>query len=400
MPYDAFTVDTSTVIQEGINFEVGLLAQLNQFKEGPVQFVLSEIVVREMLKHLQAKGKKARDATISALTRATQLHLISTDAATAASDALEDSRALSRTKVAGFVEATGADVVPATLCTTDVLLKSYFESAAPFERTGDKKNEFPDALALLSLEQWARTNGKTILAVSADQGWKTFADTSEHIFVESDLAAALQVVQDHTEAAATAINEFLHRVVGGELDDAKASINEMLADALIEWDFDIEAASAFRWEVDTTELRFESFQLIEHGDAHGVTIVRLAADEIVVRVNIEITATAVAEFSLYIWDSVDREEVGMGSTSAASEETFQAAVLITLEGAIDGPLEQLSVENVEVVEGLDSVDLGEIELDYGDHEDDDYEQLQLMLIAEHEGEFNEEDGAALAISEP
>jgi rRNA-processing protein FCF1 len=387
MPYDAFTIDTNAIIQGGMNFEAGLLAQLDQFKDGPVQFVVSEIVVRETLKHLNVSTKKARDSARSALDRAGQLGLISSDAAKTAIDALADSRTVARSKVASFLEATGAETVPANLCAIDALLKSYFDPTPPFEATGDKKNEFPDALALLSLEAWAKAAGKTVLAASADKGWQSFAEKSEHIFVEGDLADAMQIVQAHAEAAAKAVNTFLRGIAEGDLPDDERSMSALLADALAEWEFDVEASAPYRYELDATELRLESFELTERDGDYGVTVVRLTADEVVCRVDVEITATAHAQFSLFAWDSIDREEIGMGGTSASSEETFDAAVLITIAGSIDGPVADLEIVDLEVVEALGSVDMGEINLDFGDRDEiDDYNQLQLMLEAEEGNE--------------
>jgi hypothetical protein len=387
MPYDAFTIDTNAIIHGGMNFEAGLLAQLNQFKDGPIQFVVSEIVVRETLKHLNVSAKKVRDAARSAVERAAQLGLISPDAAKTAIDALTDSRTVARSKVASFLEATGAETVPANLCAIDVLLKTYFDPTPPFEATGDKKNEFPDALALLSLEAWAKAAGKTVLAASADKGWQSFAEKSEHIFVEGDLADAMQIVQAHAEAAAKAVNTFLRGIAEGDLPDDEKSMSTLLADALVEWEFDVEASAPYRYELDGTELRLESFELTERDGDHGVTVVRLTADEVVCRVDVEITATAHAEFSLFAWDSIDRGEIDIGGTSASSEETFKTAVLITIAGSIEGPVADLEIVELEVVEALGSVYMGEIDLDYGDRDEiDDYNQLQLMLETEESNE--------------
>lgn len=381
MPYDAFTIDTNAIIQGGLDFEAGLLAQLKQFKDGPTEFIISEIVVRETLRHLLLSTKKARDATLSALNRAVATGLMDEASQEAAVAALADSRVVARRRLSAFLEATGAEMVPAKLCSIEDLVKSYFETTAPFEATGDKKHEFPDALALLSLHEWARSSGKTVLAASGDNGWKAFAETSEHVFVEGDLAAALEVVQQHTEAATAAIRAFLQAIDDGALDDTKNSIDDQLSDALIDWEFDVEAYSSGRFEVDGTELKLGSFEFAKTGDQYAVTVVRLAADETVVQVDMEISATANADFSLYIWDSIDREELSMGGTSASSEETFDASVLLTIAGAIDGPPDQLEVVGVEVIDALGSVDMGEVEIDYGGDEDD-YDQLRLELEAE------------------
>ncbi|GGB43041.1 hypothetical protein GCM10011380_35660 [Sphingomonas metalli] len=381
MPYDAFTIDTNAVIQGGMDFEAGLLAQLKQFKDGPTEFIISEIVVRETLKHLLLSTKKARDMALAAVNRAFATGLMDEPSREAAVAALKDSRAVARKRLSAFLEATGAETVPAKLCSIDDLVKSYFETTAPFEATGDKKHEFPDALALLSLQEWARSSGKTILAASGDNGWKAFAEASEHVFVEGDLAAALGIVQQHTEAATVAIEAFLQAIDDGALEETKASINDQLSDALVDWEFDVEAWSSIRYEVDQTELKFGSFELVKAGEQYAMTIVRLAADETVVRVEMEISATANADFSLYLWDSIDREELSMGGTSASSEETFEASVLLTIAGAIDGAPDQLEVIGVEVIDALGSVDMGEVEIDYGG-DDDDYDQLQLELEAE------------------
>ncbi len=386
MPFDAFTIDTSVVAQGGYDFQAGLLAQLVQFNGGPIRFVVSEIVVRETLRHLQADGKKARDAVISALDRAVRAGVTTADVREATLGALEDPRAVARARVAAFLEATGAETVPARLCTVDALTKAYFDPAAPFEATGDKKREFPDAIALLSLEEWARSSGRTVLAVSADKGWAAFAERSAHIVVESDLAAALQAVQDHTDAVAKAVDGLLGRMERGEAAELRSSVEDRLSGALVEWEFEVEGYSQFRFEVESTELRLDGFRLLERPDGgYRAAVVRLAPEETVVRVDAEVSATASVGFSLYAWDSVDREELGMGSTSAEVEETFDAALLVTILGPIEGPDEGLDIDVVEVVAGLGSVDVGEIEIDYRGDDFDDYEQLRLEL-AEGDGD--------------
>lgn len=379
MPYDAFTIDTNTIIHGGIDFETGLLAQLEQFKNGPVKFIISEIVVRETLKHLQANTKKTRDAALSSLNKAAGAGLISDEAATEAKGAFIDSRDVARIKIAAFLEATGAEVVPANLATVDALLKSYFEPTAPFEASGDKKSEFPDAMALISLDHWAQSSGRTILAASADKGWKAFAEKSEHISVEGDLGAALQVVQDDTATATAAINGLLQRMSDGQLDGLMDSIRDNLLDALQYWDFEVEASSYLRYEVETSELKLEDFSFVKQGSGFKSTIVRLAAEEAAIQVDVEITATAVIDFALYAWDSIDREEIELGTTSVSTEETFPGSILITFLGPLDGQPDELDIAGVEVIEGLESVNMGEIEMDYGEDDRDDYDQLQLAL---------------------
>jgi hypothetical protein len=58
MHYDAITFDTQTVETNSFHFGGGLLSQLKQFKDGPVRVVVSEMVVREIFKHLVEKTRQ------------------------------------------------------------------------------------------------------------------------------------------------------------------------------------------------------------------------------------------------------------------------------------------------------------------------------------------------------
>ena len=67
--YDAITVDTNIFDEQQLNLEGGLLKQLYQFKDGSPKFVLSEIVVREVGRHLQDRAQKTNTALSSAIAR-------------------------------------------------------------------------------------------------------------------------------------------------------------------------------------------------------------------------------------------------------------------------------------------------------------------------------------------
>lgn len=378
MPYDAITIDSNMFIRAGIDLEAGLLAQLAQFKDGPTSVVLSEIVVREVLKHLQQNTKKGRDAAMSALTRVQQLGLVAEadrDKVNSVSESLIDSRVAVRTRMGAFLERVGVELVQASHASVDDLLGAYFSADAPFEPTGDKKSEFPDAIALLSLEKWAADNNKKILAVSEDKGWAGFANKSERIDVETDFANALETVQLHAEAAEAGVARLLAAIDNGEAPDAANEIERLLSISLAEWPFDADGHSSMYFEVDTTELRFNHLDLNPLDGQYDITVVRVGSDAIVARIGAAIHATAVAEFSLSTWDSVDREYVGMGGSTAESEVVFDGAFLLTLSGDLRGPLDEIVVEEVEVVEAVGSVDFDEIQFEYGDDDMDDFDAL-------------------------
>ncbi|MBE1528960.1 hypothetical protein GGC65_003416 [Sphingopyxis sp. OAS728] len=142
MPYDALTLDTSAVHRAGLRLESGLLGQLSQFADLPSDLVLSEIVTRELVRHLTQNGKKTRDAAISALTDVDQQQLSDKPLLDELKALLRDSREVAPKRVAAFCEAADAAIVPASLCPIDHLLKLHFSSGPPFAAASDKKSEF------------------------------------------------------------------------------------------------------------------------------------------------------------------------------------------------------------------------------------------------------------------
>ncbi len=198
MQYDALTLDANIFHRNGFDLEAGMLGQLSQFKEGSTQFVLSEIVIREVHKHLKFQAKEARDDLGRAIKKCVRNALLSPEATAnleAAHAAALSDGVSARKRLEAFLANTGATIVHADQTDIKELLRLYFAPSPPFEASGKKKHEFPDAIALLSLEAWAKSKDKKILAISDDGGWSSFAEKSEFIDVEKDLAVALQKLQ-------------------------------------------------------------------------------------------------------------------------------------------------------------------------------------------------------------
>ena len=56
----------------------------------------------------------------------------------------------------------------------------------------------------------------------------------------------------------------------------------------------------------------------------------------------------------------------MGSITASATEEFESEILITITGDLNGNLEDLTVEDVEVVNPISAINFGTIEPDYGE----------------------------------
>ncbi|HJS10187.1 PIN domain-containing protein [Sphingopyxis sp.] len=377
MAYDAFTIDTNIADEASLNLTGGLLGQLTQFKDGQIEVVLSEIVVREMLKHLVDQVKKTHDTLVSAASRAENVRLVegaAADGLNAIIEGLGEPKKIASKRLSDYFEAVGAELIPSALASVEDLVRGYFGASAPFEAAGAKKNEFPDAIALLSIEAWAKAAGKKVLAVSKDKGWIAFAEKSEWIDVERDFGKALAIVQGHVAEADERVAAFLAALEAGGLPDLAEETERRLSDAVSDWNFMAEGSSAYSFEADIAELQFGEYALKNIDGEYDFAIVRLGSNQVAVRIAASISATALADFSLSIYDSIDKDYVGMGGMSAEREIEFDGAFLLTLTGDLAGPADELGVEGVELVDAVRQVDFGDISPDYTDVDERDYEE--------------------------
>lgn len=385
MSYDAFTIDTNIPIRAGLQLDSGLLAQLAQFKNGPLKFVISEIVRRELHKHLVAQVTEAKERLQTALTKAEASRLTTVDQAgwNAKFADLADPSVVAGTRLKSFLESSGASLIKANLASMDSLIAGYFGNASPFEATGAKKSEFPDAIALLSLEAWAKTEQKRILAVSTDNGWKSFAETSEYIDVVEDLAPALALLQKHSEAAETAVSNWLRAATTDTESAPFVTLTRLLSVSLSETPFYAEGCGHLCREGQGDDLQLSSFSVDQYGDEFDVSVVRLGSNEIAATVSLTVTANAAASFSMAVWDSIDKEDVNMGYQYAVTEAEFDVEALLTFTRYSTNLEIGLELKEVEVLDGPGTVDFGEIEFDYGDDDYDDWMAYQAEGESEH-----------------
>lgn len=370
MKYDAITIDTNIFSKNGYNLESGLLGQLTQFKEGSVTFILSEIVLRELKRHLIRDGKKMRSEFDRLIKDAQKSLLLSEGLLETFKDKIaveNDPEKSVESRLSSFLENTGAIIIEAKRASMEDVVNSYFDALAPFEDTGKKKNEFPDAIALLSIKNWAEQNNNKVLVVSDDKGWLDFARGKKWLSVESDLTKALSLIQKHTELASIA-SKFVEKLYLGEDVENLGRIEEDIRYSVASLNIYAEANSWLRCEAEFTDLELTSFSF--KGDQE-FTILRVGSDLIVIEVPILIEAHATAIFSFYAWDSIDKEEIPMGNAPAVEDVVFDAAILITL--SLDTTLipYDVDVTEIELIKFIDTVDFGEVEPDFSD---DDYER--------------------------
>jgi len=349
---------------------------LEQYKEGLIQVVLSEIVFRELNVMLVAKAKEVHDAVSKALKEGLSNSQFTGDQK-AAMERLHGEMIApeehAKKQLKQFVEATGAHIVPAEKAAMKAILTAYFKREPPFSNKG-KKNEFSDAISLLSLEAWAREHGKRVLAVSNDTDWKAFADASEFVDCIDDLGKAMQTLADAATAAEPDARKILDAIRANDPVALREAFDRGIRRAVESESPYVEFDGPMPGEEEGVSLSLVEYRIpdLEPG-LDELTIVRISADGFVMRVPIHLKVSATVDISFAVYDSVDKDYVPMGSTSVEQEVEFDAHALIDCR-RID-PVEGISVdyeiEDAQLVGTPSSIDIGYVDYSMAD----DYEDL-------------------------
>lgn len=363
--YDIILIDTSIFDGNGLRLETGLLGKLRQFNKTPIDVLLPDVIKNEVQAHLEKKIKVSRSALEKSINDARDHLFFDGSALNEAKKLLIDSdeiEKLAQSRLENFIRDTGAlEIECNDYVSVAEVLGQYFSNHPPFSEK--KKNEFPDAIVLLAVEDWADREEKSVLAIAKDKDWKSYCENSHNIDYEEDFTAGLASFNEAT--APFALIEFLTKSL--EQDTAESFVIKVesgLKSALDGFTPDQDAESEFYWEPDGSHGWFESFSFIDD----TFRIIEADQEYIVLEANAQITVGAEGNFSLSVHDSIDKDYVSIGSTSVSRVETFESSILITISGEFSEDIEALEVEEVEVVDQIRTIHFGTLEIDYGEYE--------------------------------
>ncbi|MDR6297047.1 PIN domain-containing protein [Pantoea dispersa] len=365
MEYSAITLDTSIFDRNALKLESGLLGKMSQFSDSDIDFIISDIVEGELLNHLRVKIEKSINDLKSSINEAKDNLFFSGSELNQVTEIFADAELASLTaqkRLHSFLKETGAVIIESSQHMTIAELKDYyFNFKPPFKDAKNKKHEFPDAIALIALESWAKKNSKKIYAISTDGGWKDFCDRSDFIDCYEDLGHALDFFnQEHV--AKTFVNHLEGQIKSGScmsfLSDLSDSFNKHFDGTYA----DAEADSFHAWESDSVYVTYNDFDFADD----KLLIVDKSETDITLEANIEIHLEAEGEFSLSIYDSIDRENVYFGGVTKEVHVSHETRVLIKLQ-LVENDKEDFdnyTLEEVEILDKLSSIDFGTLELSY------------------------------------
>ncbi len=362
-----FSIDTDLIQSASFNFEEGVLNQLPKQLPRTIQLQLTEIVAKEIVRHRMEPVVKAAQgfkSSTQALRRSAGIDTDAIDRLFEEMDIEATAAARFRAEIEEYAQRCGGGVLPISgHDLASELFAQYFSNRAPFANSKNKKCEFPDAASFLLLEQYARTSGTKGIIASGDKGWSAYADKSERLYCAKsieELAALFAATGEHAES--------VRKRILTVIEDSDSALRMQLTEAIEEhisnacWDVgDIYSGYVSRVEGETYGAEMVSYSLLPkrtnvwafEGDPFS-WVVELTAS---VRVQVDILAT------YFVWDSIDRQEMELGSNSFLRDREIEIQAFLTCSGVEEGQEPDTWGIDVEIAKGQYEVDVGEVEPD-------------------------------------
>ncbi|MFU5830443.1 PIN domain-containing protein [Pseudomonas aeruginosa] len=362
-----FSLDTDVIQAAGYNFNAGALKLLPTQLPDTMSLNMSEVVAQEIVSHRMESIKKATEQFRGASNDLKRLAQVEMSGIDGDFDKLSVEEAASKyyyKQISDYVDTCGGTILQIDgIRLTERLFRLYFESRPPFEERRAKKSEFPDATSLLILEDFARDNRTMGVVASADEGWSKFADASEYLYcVRSidELAALFAATGNYAKE--------VEKRVSDAVQEEKSSLRDKLHDALVEH---IEASEWTANDVTGgTVARVEAYvyekELISYEIDHTEVWKGKEKKSWVIELNVSVKVKLHLDVEFYAWDSIDREEISLGSDSFPTENTIEVEVFFTCSGVEEGtPPEDWQIE-IEIANGLYECDPVDVEPDFYD----------------------------------
>jgi len=362
----ALTLDTSIFERAGLAMEAGLLAQIEQFRGSEIRLVVASVVANEVRRHLAENAEKSVSSLQNALRETGRQQALPVAVQQLLTTAVEEVSTATRNRAQQRFDdwATRAGVTilnEAEFASIADVMHCYEAGEPPFNVSGQKKHEFPDAVALSTLEGWAGKEHTKILTVTQDNDWKRYGVQSKSLIMVDDLADALAGFQHLAAATKVAHSLAASLGKGDPLGLGKALLSAVKQDDE-NIEFNVDADSQFSVEVDWVEADFQKIELGDPEDAKSsFETVSFSDGEAVVKITAIATAVIDVQFSFDKWDGIDREFMPMGSTTISSTELVEFEALVTVVVGVD---DEMTIESIEILPMTHQMYFSEIEPDW------------------------------------
>lgn len=330
-----FCLDTCVVQGLGFHFEGGDLAVLPRQLPSWMKLYVSDIVRQEIVSHMQANTRQAFDSLKTAVKNVERLAAIDASEVREAAEAVEPKefgKASHEERLAKYVKQFDGEFVPMSgKGLLEEIFDRYFSVQPPFENAKDKKHEFPDAAALITLDSLAAKLGTKFILISDDRGWNDYADRSKNLYSVKTLEELTALYTNQSDAA-----KKIEGKIAAALKAPKSKLANLFRQGIesqlrnLSWAIEAQSETNFSFDaqVDEVELlelhpNVEDQRIWLKNENDEICVVELECE---LKCGFEISA----DFSHY--DSVDRDEMSMGTGSKSVADDVTVSVFLAIQG--------------------------------------------------------------------
>ncbi len=286
-------LDTEAFIHQNLRFDHSTLKRLKELGEGDkLHLYTSEVVVEEVRRKILEGVVESHKALKRFSKTASMLeHYAPEEIRCLFADIKEEQLTKLGEQIwKEYIEMSNIEVISAKETDVQQLLDLYFTGKPPFSLK--KKNEFPDAISLLSLSNWQEKTDENIYVVSGDGDYKAWCNgKSEYYYVET-----LNEFMDLYNRAEEKLTEEIHELVEVE----KYQILKTLSDSFLWCGFEY----APNWEAEVENVEVINIELID------VSVIDIADESVFLNLTLEIEYSADVsgpDYDSGIWDSENKE---------------------------------------------------------------------------------------------
>lgn len=330
-------IDTQVFDALKLNFENASLVKLRDLcRKKELSLILSETVVGEVDAHI----KRELEEALSFIKSFTKKTFPFRSSLKKQHELLE--RYFHKDVVEGvalnswkkYIEDCKAKIVSSEGVDASDLLKRYFSASAPFG-PGRKKDEFPDAISMLSIQHWLDAECKgvgKIYVVSNDADLKRWCQTDRRFLHIDRLPELIALCIDNKN-----LTEQVLRLFSENESTLLEKIREVFCDS--------EFSYLDNWEAEVQDVNVKAIEVIE------VDIIEVNKKQAVLSVLVRIQFTAEIEGPDYdsgAWDSEDKRYVYVPDFSR--NEFYDEHYDVTLTMLFDGD-EFDGIDGLEIQDG-------------------------------------------------
>lgn len=326
MDFDAITMDTSTLESQNFNLENGLLAKFEQFSRiNDVSFIMSEIVLREMTSHMEEKTKTA----VSEYKKSLQNGMFYKIDESITKNKITNIKELNiknivKKRIKNYIDKTDLQIIPVDNIDIEKIIGNYFKRKPPFSEK--KKEEFPDAIALQSLENWANKENKKILVISEDKDWQIYCQNNTSLICVKTIEDALSSLYEDQDF----VLQLLRDIFSGneKYERFMQNVDEEIMNSSDKLSMNLDIMSSLKYDEDYFGFDFQdayfpkpdNIEIIDMDSEHN---------NITISIPVELTFFVEGEYTFYLTD--EGEDIKIGDNSYRDELEFDNNLIISMK---------------------------------------------------------------------